>query len=152
VAVVHCLKVFHGPAPAFLSLLNGCWTIETPSQHHFRIHVGCKGQYTDLGVIRRKGCAKTPTLSKGKAPATSPEPAVGNRKPTLGIDTRSKSRQSYGTITDQLTNGGPSHPLAHSPETYRSSHLLFDVPEEVDDDDMEALLEEEGFYLGSCSL
>lgn len=93
-----------------------------------------------------------PSMSKGKAPATSPESAVGNRKPTLGIDTRSKSRQSYGTITDQLTNGGPSHPSVHSPETYRSSHLLFNVPEEVDDDDMEALLEEEGFYLGSCSL
>lgn len=70
----------------------------------------------------------------------------------LGIDTRSRSRQSYGTIGDQLIHGGPAHPYSHSPETYRSSHLLFDVPEEVDDDDLEVLLEEEGFYLGPCPL
>ncbi len=34
-------------------------------------------------------------------------------------------------------------------KTYRNGHLLFDVPEEVDDGDLEALLEEEGLYLGS---
>jgi hypothetical protein len=72
----------------------------------------------------------------------------------LGIDTRSKSRQSYGTIGDQLLNGGSVHSYTHSPETYRSGRLLFDVPEEVADDDLEleALLEEEGFYLGPCPL
>ena len=94
----------------------------------------------------------TPSKSKGKAPATSPESAVGNQKPLLGIDTRSRSKQSYGTIGDQLSNGGPSHPHTHSPETYRNGHLLFNVPEEVDDDDLEALLEEEGFYFGLCPL
>ncbi|KAI0000794.1 hypothetical protein BJV74DRAFT_114771 [Russula compacta] len=94
---------------------------------------------------------KSAAESKGKAPAASLESAEGNRLPILGIDTHSLttvgSRQSYGTI------GGPSLPKSHSPETYRSGHLLFDVPEEVDanDEELEVLLEEEGFYLGSYS-
>ena len=79
---------------------------------------------------------------------------MGNRKPTLGIDTRPLTtlgpRQSYGAIGDHWPNGGPSLLDSHSPETYQNSHLLFNVPEEVDDDeDLEVLLEEEGFYLGS---
>ncbi|KAN0136608.1 hypothetical protein V8E53_005655 [Lactarius tabidus] len=40
-------------------------------------------------------------------------------------------------------------PKSHSPETYRSGNPLFNVPEEIDDDDLEDLLEEEGLYLGS---
>ncbi|KAI9452259.1 hypothetical protein F5148DRAFT_1289711 [Russula earlei] len=67
----------------------------------------------------------------------------------LGIDTRPLTT-SYGAIADQLSIGGPSAP-SQSPETYRNSHLLFNVPEEVtvDDDDLEMLLEEDGLYLGS---
>jgi hypothetical protein len=70
--------------------------------------------------------------------------------PALGIDTRPLTtlgpRKSYGAVSDQRSNGGPS--FACSPETYQNSHLLFDVPEEVDDEDLEVLLDEEGFYLG----
>ncbi|KAH9964826.1 hypothetical protein BC827DRAFT_1265503 [Russula dissimulans] len=36
-----------------------------------------------------------------------------------------------------------------SSKTYRNGHLLFNVPEEVDDDELEILLEEDGLYLGS---
>ena len=100
---------------------------------------------------------KTYTLkSKGKAPASSPESAVGNRMPTLGIDTRLLTTlgpgKSYGAVGDQRTNGGPSSSFAcsQSPETYQNGHLLFDVPEEVgDDEDLEVLLDEVGLYLGS---
>jgi hypothetical protein len=43
-------------------------------------------------------------------------------------------------------------PKSHSPETYRSGNPLFNVPEEIDDDDLEELLEEEGLYLGALPL
>ena len=92
--------------------------------------------------------------SKGKAPATAAESPLRPRRPSLGIDTRPLSafgsRQSYGTIGDQQSiYGGPSVLNCRSPETYRNGHLLFNVPEEVDDDELEVLLEEDGLYLGS---
>jgi hypothetical protein len=73
--------------------------------------------------------------------------------PTLGIDTRLLTtlgpRKLYGAIGDQRSNGGPSFACSQSPETYQNGHLLFDVPEEVDDEDLEVLLDEEGLYIGS---
>jgi hypothetical protein len=92
--------------------------------------------------------------SKGKAPATAAESPLRRRQPTLSIDTRPLaafgSRQSYGTIGDQQSiYGGPSVLNCRSSETYRNGHLLFNVPEEVDDDELEVLLEEDGLYLGS---
>jgi hypothetical protein len=79
----------------------------------------------------------------------SPDSAPDDRRPTLNIDTRPLNtvgtRQSYGTI------GGSHLPRCKSNlDTHRSGHhSLSDVPEEVDDGDLEALLEEEGLYLGS---
>ncbi len=85
----------------------------------------------------------------------SPDSAPGDRRPTLNIDTRPLNtvgtRQSYGTIGERQSSGGSNPPRCKSNlETYRSGHhSLSDVPEEVDDGDLEALLEEEGLYLGS---
>jgi hypothetical protein len=77
---------------------------------------------------------------------------VGNRVPTLGIDTRLLTthgpRQSYGTVGDSRSSGGPSFAYGNSPETFQNGPHLFDVPEEVDDDDLEVLLDGEGLYLG----
>lgn len=85
--------------------------------------------------------------AKGKSPMVSSNP------PTLNIDTRPLNtvgtRQSYGTIGQRHSIGGSPLPKCSDHETCRRGHPLFDVPEEVDDDDLEALLEEEGLYLGS---
>jgi hypothetical protein len=75
----------------------------------------------------------------------------------LGIDTHLLMtlglRQLYSSIGDHWPNSGPSLLDSHSPETYQNSHLFFNVPEEVNnDEDLEVLLEEEGFYLGSLQL
>jgi hypothetical protein len=75
----------------------------------------------------------------------SPESAPGDRRPTLNIDTR----PSYGAIGERQSIGGSLPKCKNNLETYRSDHPLFDVPEEVEDGDLEALLEEEGLYLGS---
>jgi hypothetical protein len=106
-----------------------------------------------IARVAPDGNAKALILkSKGKAPARSP---AGDRMPALSIDTRSLTthgpKQSYGAISDQRPNGAPSIAHGQSPETYRNSHPLFDVPEEVDDEDLEALLDEEGLYLGPLS-
>ena len=86
----------------------------------------------------------------------SPESAPGDRRPTLNIDTRPSStvgtRQSYGAIGERQPISGSLLKCKNNLETYRSDHPLVDVPEEVEDGDLEALLEEEGFYLGSFSL
>jgi hypothetical protein len=79
---------------------------------------------------------------------------VRNRVPTLGIDTRlltshGPRQSSYGSVGDPRSSGGPSFAYGNSPETYQNGPLLFDVPEEVDDDDLEVLLDGEGLYLGS---
>jgi hypothetical protein len=83
----------------------------------------------------------------------SSEPTPSKQKPTLNIDTHplntAGTRQSYGAIGERQTVGGLSLLKNDDLETYRSGHVLFDVPEEVDDQDLEALLEEEGLYLGS---
>jgi hypothetical protein len=80
---------------------------------------------------------------------------VSSKPPTLNIDTRPLNtvgtRQSYGTIGQRQSIGGSSLLNRSDHETYRRGHLLFDVPEEVDDDDLEALLEEQGLYLGPSS-
>ncbi len=77
----------------------------------------------------------------------TPDSAPGDRRPTLNIDTRG-SRQSYGAIGERQSNGESPTKYKNNLETYRSGHPLFDVPEEVGDEDLEALLEEEGLYLG----
>jgi hypothetical protein len=78
----------------------------------------------------------------------SPESAPGDRGPTLTIDTRG-TRQSYGAVGEREPIGGSLPKCKNSPETHRNGRPLFDVPEEVEDEDLEELLEEEGFYLGS---
>ncbi|KAI0252251.1 hypothetical protein BJV78DRAFT_1275022 [Lactifluus subvellereus] len=60
-----------------------------------------------------------------------------------------QSRNSYGTISEHQP--GPSFRKNHSPETYRGGHPLFNVPEEIDEEDLEEPLEAEGLYLGSYS-
>ena len=80
----------------------------------------------------------------------SPESAPGDRGPTLNIDTRGHgTRQSYGAIGERESIGESLPRCKNNLETYRSGHPRFDVPEEVEDGDLEALLEEEGLYLGS---
>ena len=84
----------------------------------------------------------------------SPESAPCDRRPTLNIDTREPlfavgTRQSYGATGDRQSIGGSLLKSKNYPETYRSGHHLSDVPEEVEDGDLEVLLEEEGLYLGS---
>lgn len=83
----------------------------------------------------------------------SPESAPGDRRPTLNIDTRPLftvgTRQSYGTVGERQSVSGSPHKCKNNIETYRNGHHLCDVPEEVEDGDLEALLEEEGLYLGS---
>lgn len=78
---------------------------------------------------------------------------MNGHTPLLGVDTRwqsaTGSRLSYSSIGDQQSIGGPSVPKSHSPETYRSSNPLYNVPEEIDDGDLEEVLEEEGLYLGA---
>jgi len=85
----------------------------------------------------------------------SPESAPGDRRPTLNIDTRPSftvgTRQSYGAIGERQSIGGSLLKCKNNIGTSRSDHPLFDVPEEVEDGDLEVLLEEEGFYLGSSS-
>ncbi|KAI0263180.1 hypothetical protein BC834DRAFT_887737 [Gloeopeniophorella convolvens] len=96
-----------------------------------------------------------PVKLKGKAPATSPEDSeMGRRRPLLGVDTTSLPAtgpgRSYGATSGHI-NGAP-FAKSHSPEAYRSGHYLFNVPEELDIDDDEALdelLEAEGLYVGS---
>ena len=91
-------------------------------------------------------------MSKGKAPAAPSDSAMSGHTPLLGVDTRptaSGSRQSYGSAGQVQHNGGPSFSKSHSPETYRSGNPLSNVPEEIDDDHLEELLEEEGLYLGT---
>ncbi|KAH9964834.1 hypothetical protein BC827DRAFT_891362 [Russula dissimulans] len=105
-------------------------------------------------LLKTTSKSKSSAESKGKAPATAAESPLRRRQPTLSIDTRPLaafgSRQSYGTIGDQQSiYGGPSVLNCRSSETYRNGHLLFNVPEEVDDDELEVLLEEDGLYLGS---
>jgi hypothetical protein len=77
---------------------------------------------------------------------------VSSKPTTLNIDTRPLNtvgtRQSYGAIGERQSIGGLTPLKCDNLETYRRGHLL-DVPEEVDDDDLEALLEEEELYLGS---
>ena len=77
---------------------------------------------------------------------------MSSNPPILNIDTRPLNtvgtRQSYGSIGEGQFVGGSSPLKCSNLETYRRDHL-FDVPEEVDDDELEALLEEEGLYLGS---
>ena len=139
----------------FSTFDDGRWSTGKPSPHLLEIQVGGRGQLTArTSFTRWKRCSKTPTLkSKGKAPAASPESTVGSRMPTLGIDTRLLKtlgpRQSYGTIGDQRSNGGPSSAYSQGSEIYRNGRLLFNVPEEVDDQDLEVLLDDEGLYLGS---
>ena len=72
----------------------------------------------------------------------------GDRRPTLNIDTRG-TRQSYGAVDERQSNGESPTKRKNNLETYRSGHPHFDVPEEVGDEDLEALLEEEGLFLGS---
>ena len=76
----------------------------------------------------------------------SPESAPGDRGPTLTIDTR--GTRSYGAVGERDINE-PLPKCKNSLETYRNGHPRFIVPEEVEDGDLEALLEEEGFYIGS---
>ncbi|KAI9453620.1 hypothetical protein BJY52DRAFT_1123463 [Lactarius psammicola] len=75
---------------------------------------------------------------------------MSDHTPLLGVDTRWStapgSRRSYSSVGDR---GGPSIPKSRSPETYRSGNPLSNVPEEIDDDDLEEILEEEGLYVGS---
>ena len=77
---------------------------------------------------------------------------VSSNPPILNIDTRPLNtvgtRQSYGATGGGQSAGGSSPLKSSNLETYRRDHL-FDVSEEVDDDELEALLEEEGLYLGS---
>jgi hypothetical protein len=80
----------------------------------------------------------------------SPESAPGDRRPTLNIDTRG-TRQSYGAIGERQTVNESLPKCKNNLETCRRGHPLFDVPEEVGDEDLEALLEEEGLYLGSLT-
>lgn len=83
----------------------------------------------------------------------SPESDPGDQRPSLNIDTRPLftvgTRQSYGAIGERQSIGGSLQKRKNNLETYPSDHPLFDVPEEVEDGDLEALLEEEGLYLGS---
>jgi hypothetical protein len=76
---------------------------------------------------------------------------MGNHRTLLNTDTQSLatvgSRNSYGAISEHQS--GPSFLKSHSPETYRSGHPLFNVPEEVDEVDLEEPLEAEGLYLGT---
>ena len=106
----------------------------------------------DAGFVRPKAVLILHSKSKGKSPMVSTEPAPSSQKPSLNIDTRPLNtvgtRQSYGAIERQSI-GGLSLLKCDEPETDWSGHVLFDVPEEVDDQDLEALLEEEGLYLGS---
>ncbi|KAH9001886.1 hypothetical protein EDB86DRAFT_2902224, partial [Lactarius hatsudake] len=86
---------------------------------------------------------------KGKAPAAPMDSVMSNHTPLLGVDTRmaTGSRRSYSSVGD--LRGGPSVSKSRSPETYRSGNPLSNVPEEIDDEDLEETLEEEGLYLGS---
>jgi hypothetical protein len=78
---------------------------------------------------------------------------MNGHTPLLGVETRGPSatgsRRSYSSVGDFQSLGGPSKPKSHSPETYRSGNPLYNVPEEIDDGDLEELLEEEGLYLGA---
>jgi len=91
--------------------------------------------------------------SKGKSPMVSPESAPGDRRPILNIDTRPSftvgTRQSYGAIGERQSIGGSLLKCKNNIEICRNGHPLFDVPEEAEDGDLEALLEEQGLYLGS---
>jgi hypothetical protein len=83
----------------------------------------------------------------------SPESAPGDQRPILNIDTRPSftvgTRQSYGAIGERQSISGSLLKCKNNIETYRNGHPLFDVPEEAEDGDLEALLEEQGLYLGS---
>jgi hypothetical protein len=84
----------------------------------------------------------------------SPESAPDDRRPTLNIDTRPLftvgTRQSYGAIGERQSADGSLLKCKNNLETScRSGRPLFDVPEEVEDGDLEALLDEVGLYLGS---
>ncbi|KAI0062974.1 hypothetical protein BV25DRAFT_1803095 [Artomyces pyxidatus] len=76
---------------------------------------------------------------------------MGRRRPLLGLDTSSTqasvSRRNYGATES------PQIPaVSRSPETYRQSHPLENVPEEgiVDLDEFdEEVLEQQGLYTGS---
>ncbi|KAH8988318.1 hypothetical protein EDB92DRAFT_1800610 [Lactarius akahatsu] len=74
---------------------------------------------------------------------------MSNHTPLLGVDTRmaTGSRRSYSSVGD--LHGGPSVSKSRSPETYRSGNPLSNVPEEIDDEDLEETLEEEGLYLAT---
>lgn len=77
---------------------------------------------------------------------------MNGHTPLLGVDTRSPaagSRRSYGSVGDVESIRGSPIVKTHSPETYRSGNPLSNVPEEIDDEDLEELLEEEGLYLGT---
>lgn len=93
------------------------------------------------------------SAAKGKAPAVPSDSAMSGHTPLLGVDTRwstaTGSRRSYSSVGDVQSIGGSPIRKSHSPETYRSGNPLSNVPEEVDDEDLEELLEEEGLYLGS---
>lgn len=80
----------------------------------------------------------------------SSESAPDDRTRTLNIDTNHGIRQSYGAVGERQPIGESLPKCKNNVETYRSGHHPhFDVPEEVEDGDLEAVLEEEGLYLGS---
>jgi hypothetical protein len=84
----------------------------------------------------------------------SPESAPADRRPTLNVDTThplftAGTTQSYGAIGERQSTTGSLLKSKNHLERHRSGQPLFDVPEEVEDGDLEALLEEEGLYLGS---
>jgi hypothetical protein len=106
-----------------------------------------------ISLFKPKAVLRLLSKSKGKSPMVSPDSAPGDRRPTLNIDTRPLftvgSRQSYGAIGERQTVSGSLQKCKNNPETHRNGRPLFDVAEEVEDGDLEALLEEEGLYLGS---
>jgi hypothetical protein len=57
--------------------------------------------------------------------------------------------RSYGAIGERQSVGGSLLKCKSNLERYRNGQPLFDVPEEVEDGDLEAILEDEGLYLGS---